>query len=80
MQNVKAYQNLFNFQIERKSITMVLDKFLGLNQINDILETGSDFLDIVKFGWGSSRFYNEKLLINKIARFKEYKGSIYLLH
>lgn len=71
MKNQKAYHNIFDFNLKRKSLTMVLDKFLGLNQIEDMLNTGGDFLDVVKFGWGSSRFYDEKLLINKIALLKE---------
>lgn len=34
-------------------ITHVLDKGLGLRQIEDMLDTASDYIDIVKFGWGT---------------------------
>jgi phosphosulfolactate synthase len=34
-------------------ITHVLDKGLGLRQVEDLLSTASDYIDIVKFGWGT---------------------------
>lgn len=35
-------------------ITMVLDKGLGLRELNDLLETAGHLIDIVKLGWGTS--------------------------
>lgn len=34
-------------------LTHVLDKGLGLRQVEDLLATASDYIDIVKFGWGT---------------------------
>ncbi len=35
-------------------ITHVIDKGLGLGQIEDVLATCSDYIDIVKLGWGTA--------------------------
>ncbi|MFN5513337.1 MAG: phosphosulfolactate synthase, partial [Cyanobacteriota bacterium] len=37
-----------------KGISMILDKGLGLRELNDLLETAGSFIDIVKLGWGTS--------------------------
>lgn len=35
-------------------LTMVMDKGLGLRQVEDFIESCSDYIDIVKFGFGTS--------------------------
>ena len=50
-------------------ITHVLDKGLGLRQIEDLLETSSGLIDIVKFGWGTG--YVTQNLEAKIAAYRE---------
>jgi phosphosulfolactate synthase len=35
-------------------ITHVIDKGLGLRQLEDLLETASDYIDILKLGWGTA--------------------------
>jgi phosphosulfolactate synthase len=47
----------------------VLDKGLGLRQIEDLLETCSGLIDIVKFGWGTG--YVSQNLDAKIAAYRE---------
>ena len=47
-------------------LTHVLDKGLGLHQIEDLLETSSGLIDIVKFGWGTG--YVTQNLEAKIGR------------
>jgi phosphosulfolactate synthase len=37
----------------QRGITHVIDKGLGLRQVQDLLETSADFIDIVKLGWGT---------------------------
>ena len=50
-------------------ITHVLDKGLGLRQIEELLETCSGLIDIVKFGWGTG--YVTQNLEAKIAAYRE---------
>lgn len=48
-------------------ITHVLDKGLGLTQIDDLLETAASYIDIVKLGWGTA--YVTENLAAKIERY-----------
>ena len=52
-----------------RGLTHVLDKGLGLRQIEDLLETSSGLIDIVKFGWGTG--YVTQNLEAKIAAYRE---------
>ncbi len=49
-------------------ITHVLDKGFGLRQVEDLLATASDYIDIVKFGWGTG--YLTQNIEAKIAAFR----------
>lgn len=46
--------------------TMVIDKGLGRNSFMDLMETGSNYIDCVKFGFGTAPLYNTELLLYKI--------------
>jgi phosphosulfolactate synthase len=46
----------------------VLDKGLGLRQVEDLLSTASDYIDIVKFGWGTG--YLTQNIEAKIAAYR----------
>ena len=37
-----------------KGITMVMDKGLSLRQVEDFIEVGGQYTDIVKLGWATS--------------------------
>jgi phosphosulfolactate synthase len=49
-------------------LTHVLDKGLGLRQVEDLLGTASDYIDIVKFGWGTG--YLTQNIEAKIAAYR----------
>lgn len=49
--------------------TMVIDKGLSLREIEDFLSVGGDYVDIVKFGWGTS--FVTPILKDKIKLYKE---------
>ena len=49
-------------------LTHVLDKGLGLRQVEDLLSTASRYIDIVKFGWGTG--YLTQNLEAKIAAYR----------
>jgi phosphosulfolactate synthase len=51
-----------------RGITHVIDKGLGLRQVEDLLETGAEFIDIVKLGWGTG--YITANLKDKLATYR----------
>jgi phosphosulfolactate synthase len=48
-------------------ITMVIDTGIGLNEMEDMLCMASEFIDIMKLGFGSSFLYDKHTLNEKIA-------------
>ncbi|MEY2793380.1 MAG: Phosphosulfolactate synthase [Bacteroidota bacterium] len=62
----------------QKGLTMVMDKGLSLRQVEDFLEMGHPFTDIVKLGWATSYVTSnlkEKLAIYKSAGIPVYFGG-----
>jgi len=63
----------------RKSgITMVMDKGLSCREIEDFLETSSNYVDIIKLGWGTSfvsQNLKEKIALYKSAGLEVYFGG-----
>jgi len=58
--------------------TMIMDKGLSLREVEDMIETSGDFIDIVKLGWATSyvtKNLNEKLAIYKAAGIPVYLGG-----
>mgnify|MGYP001292061351 CR=1 FL=1 len=51
----------------RTGRTMVIDKGLGLRAFEDMLAAAADYIDIVKFGFGTSCLYPPELLRRKTA-------------
>jgi len=49
-------------------LTMVIDKNLGLRQLADLLELAGDYIDVIKLTFGTSAFYDAKLLKAKTAK------------
>jgi phosphosulfolactate synthase (CoM biosynthesis protein A)/phosphosulfolactate phosphohydrolase-like enzyme len=49
------------------SLTMVLDKGLGLRGLEDLLDSASQWIDIIKLGWGTSAVMPRGLIAAKIA-------------
>jgi|GEM_PF-15753 len=54
-----------------KGLTSILDKGLGPGQVRDLIATAGDWIDVVKMGWGTSRFQPEPTLRGKIDLFRE---------
>jgi len=62
----------------QKGLTMVMDKGLSLRQVEDFLEMGGPFTDLVKLGWATSYVttnLKEKLAIYKSAGIPVYFGG-----
>lgn len=49
--------------------TMVLDKGLGLNAVDDLLATAGNYISFAKFGWGTSATMDEDLIIAKNEKY-----------
>lgn len=46
-------------------LTMVIDKGIGLHQLDDLLDIAADYIDVIKLTFGTSAFYDRKLLKGK---------------
>lgn len=46
---------------------MVIDKGMGLHRLEDLIASGSEYIDIIKLTFGTSAFYDQKLLKEKNA-------------
>lgn len=57
-------------------ITMVMDKGLGVRQVEDLIESSGPYVDIVKLGFGSSLITPN--LDKKIAAYQQAKIPVYL--
>lgn len=61
----------------KKGLTMVMDKGLGLRELQDLLETADRHLDFLKLGFGTSALYDGELLLAKIKLCRAYNVKIY---
>jgi phosphosulfolactate synthase len=52
-------------------LTMVLDRGIGLNSVEDLLQA-APYLDIIKLGWATPRLISEHALRKKIAFLREH--------
>jgi len=70
--NDKAWQGVIRMPVAGRSqkprtsgLTMVIDKGLGLRTLKDLLECAGDYIDVIKLTFGTSAFYDKKLLKEK---------------
>jgi len=56
---------------EARGRTMVIDKGLGRNAFMDLMETGANYIDCIKFGFGTAPLYKTELLLYKINLAKQ---------
>lgn len=80
----KAWREAFEFPLpgregkpRNRGLTMVIDKGMGLTEISDLLELGSDYIDFVKLTFGTSAFYSTRLLQQKISLVKSFGVDIF---
>ena len=57
-----------------EGLTHVIDKGLNLREIEGLFDIGGEFVDIVKFGWGTSYMTNN--LEKKIALFRSFETPV----
>ena len=76
--------NAFNFispkRIEKPrniGVTMVLDKGLGFNTAKDLMALSGEYVDYVKFGWGTISIHDRKIIQEKIDMYHDYEIHAY---
>ena len=69
----KAWEGVFRMPQPGRSMkprndgyTMVLDKGLGRHAVSDLVATAGDYIDFLKLSFGTSAFYDEKTVREKI--------------
>lgn len=55
-----------------EGLTMMLDKGLGLVSVIDLLEISGNYVDLAKFGWGTSAVHDRDLIKEKIDIYRSY--------
>lgn len=64
--------NAFNFLSKDRlkhpdeGITMMLDKGMGPNMVEDFLEISGRYVDLAKFGWGTSAVHDREIIKYKV--------------
>ena len=67
--NLKAFDFLLNKREEKprtKGITMVLDKGLGLETAESLMDISGEYVDYMKFGWGTSIIHDAEIIKAKV--------------
>lgn len=74
----------FNFLLKereekprQKGITMVLDKGLGLETAESLMNISGDYVDYLKFGWGTSIVHEQDIIKYKVAMYKSHNITPY---
>ena len=75
---MKAWEGTFRLPISGRSskprttgYTMVIDKGLGPNATKDLIAMAADYIDVVKFTFGTSAFYDAEMIEEKISLLKK---------
>ncbi len=70
---MKAFDFLLNMREEKprsKGITMVLDKGLGLETAESLMDISGEYVDYLKFGWGTSIIHDGDIIKAKVEMYK----------
>ena len=72
---MKAFEMIGIIQRESKprktGLTMVLDRGMGFHAAEDLMEYASEYIDIIKLGWGTHRLCSEKVIRRKIELYRD---------
>ncbi len=76
--------NAFNFltpprggKPRKAGITMVLDKGMGLQAARDLMEISSDYVDFIKFGWGTLPLHRRDIVMEKVEMYRSFNVEAY---
>ena len=60
-----------------KGITMVLDKGLGLETAESLMNISGEYVDYLKFGWGTSIVHEQEIIKAKVEMYKAHDITPY---
>ena len=60
-----------------KGITMVLDKGLGLETAESLMNISGEYVDYMKFGWGTSIVHEQNIIKAKVEMYKNHQITPY---
>ncbi|MBE3580246.1 MAG: phosphosulfolactate synthase [Thermoanaerobacteraceae bacterium] len=79
-----SWQEILDFPLQgrlqkprRQGLTMVIDKGMGLAQVQDLLRVAAPYIDFIKLGFGTSVFYPADILKEKISMVRSYGVDIF---
>lgn len=58
-------------------LTMVLDKGLGYKAAKSLMEISSEYVDLLKFGWGTIIIHDKELIQKKVEMYKSFDITPY---
>ena len=61
----------------KKGFTMVLDKGLGLKTAKSLMEISGEYIDFLKFGWGTIIVHDKEIIKRKIEMYKSFEITPY---
>lgn len=80
----KAWDGIMRFPFNGRTtkprtqgLTMIIDKGLGLKATEDLLNLAADCIDFLKLSFGTSAFYDRRLLKTKTGLVRSYDVDIY---
>lgn len=53
-------------------LTMVLDKGLGLETASSLMDISGEYVDYLKFGWGTSIVHEQDIIRAKVEMYKSH--------
>ena len=56
---------------------MVLDKGLGLETASSLMDISGEYVDYLKFGWGTSIIHDEEIIKSKVKMYKSHQITPY---
>ena len=61
-----------NEKPRNNGVTMVLDKGLGYDTAKDLMEISGEYVDFLKFGWGTIIIHNKQIIQKKVEMYKSF--------
>ena len=77
MKSFNFLQNKTNEKPRNTGLTMVLDKGLGFETANSLMKISGNYVDYLKFGWGTVAIQEYNLVKEKVDMYKSYDISPY---
>ena len=79
MSRVKSFDGVFEMPVpgrtvkpRKEGLTMIIDKGLGLNGTQDLLDSAADYIDFIKLTFGTSAFLDLDYTAEKVEMVKDY--------